>query len=235
MKHDALDDSEGVSPWPAFVDLLAASTLLLTVLVAVLIFISNSQVAAERAKGTAEATQRDSLVARLRAGSRGGSLYQVLPDGQLVRVTIAADVTFPKNRWSLEEMAMTGRAAFDSIGAILGAPSVAALVRQVHVVGHTDQARFHEGELSDWTNWELSATRAAVVARYLVERSGLDPCKLIPTGRGPYFPVAGLLGDSIAKNDAAAMRSNRRIELEVMPELVTPVARTTDCYARGDR
>ncbi len=78
---------------------------------------------------------------------------------------------------------------------------------QVKIVGHTDNlppsARLRARYLD---NWELSAVRAASVARYFVWERHIDPKRLTIVGKADNVPVAS--------NATAKGRSqNRRVEL----------------------
>jgi len=58
------------------------------------------------------------------------------------------------------------------------------------------------------SNWELSAARATTVVRFLQD-SGIEPERLIATGRAEYAPVAS--------NDSPDGRQkNRRIEITLI-------------------
>ena len=75
--------------------------------------------------------------------------------------------------------------------------------QHIRVEGHTDN---RPAKNSDSTNWELSATRAITVVRFLEEEAGLDSSKLSAVAYGASRPVAS--------NDTEAGRlQNRRIEL----------------------
>jgi chemotaxis protein MotB len=59
------------------------------------------------------------------------------------------------------------------------------------------------------SNWELSAARACSVARYLVDKQGLDPKRLAAAGYGESRPVA--------PNDSEDGRvRNRRVNLVIL-------------------
>jgi len=74
--------------------------------------------------------------------------------------------------------------------------------QHIRVEGHTDNT---PAKKIDSTNWELSATRAIAVVRFL-EEAGLDSSKLSAVAYGASRPVAS--------NDTEAGRlQNRRIEL----------------------
>ena len=87
------------------------------------------------------------------------------------------------------------------------------------MLGHTDQYASPEF----FSNWELSAARAAVVARYLVNQPGVDPCKISATGLGPYHPI-----------DTLVAEANRRIEIQIVPALAKGGDAPGACYPRGD-
>lgn len=80
---------------------------------------------------------------------------------------------------------------------------------QIHIVGHSDtvqpgktlQKRFVD-------NWELSAARAAAVARVLAWGEGLNPAMLHVEGRAYYDPVAD-------NRTAEGRKKNRRITIFV--------------------
>src|SRR6476661_1619103 len=140
--------------WPAFVDLLAATSLLFISLVAAFIFVSNTEI------GEA-ITQRRQLIRALKSVGGADSLYAIRDDAQFVRITVQADATFPFTEWRLASLRPAGKQALDSIGGILKRESIESLYRQVRILGHTDQVPFVDNSSS---NWELSAARAAVVA-----------------------------------------------------------------------
>lgn len=72
------------------------------------------------------------------------------------------------------------------------------------IEGHTDNRPIHNAEFD--SNWELSATRAVKVVRYLTEDLNLDPRKFCAVGHGEYRPVA--------PNDTPEnMAKNRRVTI----------------------
>ncbi len=75
--------------------------------------------------------------------------------------------------------------------------------RDIYVIGHTDASPIKRSKFKD--NRELSAERAAAVARYL-ESQGIDAKHLAACGWGEHKPVA--------PNDTkAGMNKNRRVEI----------------------
>ncbi|MGE4552873.1 MAG: flagellar motor protein MotB [Desulfovibrionaceae bacterium] len=77
----------------------------------------------------------------------------------------------------------------------------------LEVEGHTDDVPIHAGAFP--SNWELSAARAAAVARYLMDH-GLDRTRVKVVGLADTRPVAG--------NDTDQGRAaNRRVVILVQP------------------
>jgi len=91
--------------------------------------------------------------------------------------------------------------------------------KAIRVEGYTDNVPLSPKLRDMWpTNWELSASRATTVVRYLQEKGGLDPDHLIAAGFGQYHPVAA--------NDTPEGRAqNRRIDIVLVPlDLPNPAA-----------
>lgn len=74
---------------------------------------------------------------------------------------------------------------------------------KIVVEGHTSKRPIHNALF--YSNWELSATRASTVVRFL-EHSGIASQRLSATGFGPYRPADG---EPVADDTA----SNRRVSL----------------------
>ena len=91
--------------------------------------------------------------------------------------------------------------------------------KAINIEGHTDNVPIG-AELSEKypTNWELSVARATNVARYLQEKSGINPILLSATGYGEYKPVA-------PNETEEGKAKNRRIEIVLVPKEVVPVSR----------
>lgn len=89
----------------------------------------------------------------------------------------------------------------------------------ISIEGHTDNVPIGP-ELGKRypTNWELSVARATAVARYLQEKTGVDPSLLSATGYGEYQPIA--------PNETEQGRAkNRRIEIVLIPTEIAPSSR----------
>jgi chemotaxis protein MotB len=95
------------------------------------------------------------------------------------------------------------RVVLDSIGAALAESGM-----QVRVEGHTDDVPIHDFRFD--SNWELSAARAAAIARMLLEIHAIAPQNLSAAGYGQYHPVA-------TNQTAAGRAKNRRVDLVIFP------------------
>lgn len=79
----------------------------------------------------------------------------------------------------------------------------------VVIEGHTDDLPIHTVEFP--SNWELSSSRAASVARFIQEK-GLNPKRLKIVGYGPYRPL-------VPNNNEANRARNRRIRITLEPNV----------------
>jgi chemotaxis protein MotB len=69
------------------------------------------------------------------------------------------------------------------------------------------------------TNWELSTARATTVVRFLQEKGGVDPGRLIAAGYGEYHAV-------VSNDTPEGQAENRRIDIVlVAPEIAAPAAK----------
>ena len=207
MSLGETDDLVGdaVSPWPAFADLLAASTLLFLVLFAVVAIpaiVENGVIKAKR--NTLESLQ-DSLQ---RGAERGH--FNVQPVGNYLLIRIAGDATFPRNASDLGSLKEEGREILRSFAKRVRDANLLSSIDQIQVVGHTSS------EGSDAHNWQLSSERAASVALFLIQEGELPACSVTATGRGRFYPVSP---DS-ARKVGGVRAEDRRIELELTPVIL---------------
>ena len=80
----------------------------------------------------------------------------------------------------------------------------------IRVVGHTDSLPLSRAVQEYFsTNWELSASRATTVVRFLQDECNITPERLVAVGRGPYQPVA-------RNTTPAGRQKNRRIEIMLL-------------------
>jgi chemotaxis protein MotB len=85
--------------------------------------------------------------------------------------------------------------------------------RQIQVAGHTDCAPISARLVERYpSNWELSASRATNVVRFLEEKAHVPPKRLVASGYGPFHPLA-------SNATPAGRARNRRIEILLTPAL----------------
>ena len=77
----------------------------------------------------------------------------------------------------------------------------------IRVEGNTDNVPIHTYQYP--TNWELSAARAVGVARYLVEKDGLDPTRISAAGYGEFRP-------RVPNTTDENRQQNRRVDIVLL-------------------
>jgi chemotaxis protein MotB len=120
----------------------------------------------------------------------------------MLTVDVAEQLFFDSGRATLKE---TGKEVLKRVADAIKSYDDKA----IRVVGHTDNVPI-AGALQKVyaSNWELSVARATTVVRFLQE-SGIEPERLIATGRAEYAPVA--------ENESPEGRQkNRRIEITLI-------------------
>jgi len=115
-----------------------------------------------------------------------------------LEVEIRADVLFPSGVANLAPKAL---APLRDLASIL-----AGFANPLRVEGHTDDVPIATAEFP--SNWELSAARAASVARLLID-TGIDPHRLAISGRGEFQPEASNATEE-------GRNHNRRVKLIVL-------------------
>jgi chemotaxis protein MotB len=135
-----------------------------------------------------------------------------------LEVEIRADILFSSGVANLSPQALPPLKQLATI--------LAGFLNPLHIEGHTDNVPIATAMYP--SNWELSAARAASVARLFID-SGVDPHRLAITGLGEYQPEA-----SNATEDGR--NKNRRVKLIVMgggdSDAVPPGA-ATDAIAQN--
>jgi chemotaxis protein MotB len=85
--------------------------------------------------------------------------------------------------------------------------------KQIQVSGHTDNLPLGEKLTATFpTNWELSAARAVTVVRFLSEKAGVPPQRMVASGYGEWSPIA-------TNKSGSGRARNRRIEILLTPTL----------------
>jgi flagellar motor protein MotB len=126
-----------------------------------------------------------------------GDAVEVETTGQGVTVRLREAITFPSAGAGLLPDALP---LLDEIAALL----VEHPDLRVEMTGHTDDIPIATATYP--SNWELSAARAAAVARYLVKRAILDPARIRIAGHADHRPIA-------VGGTPAARARNRRVEV----------------------
>ncbi|HJS37485.1 MAG TPA: OmpA family protein [Burkholderiales bacterium] len=145
--------------------------------------------------------QYDALVADLSQELKKGEL-QVRRYKDMLTVEVAEQLFFDSGRAALKD---SGKAVLKKVAGALKSYEDKA----IRVVGHTDNVPIAKAYRKVFpSNWELSSARATTVVRFLQE-AGIEPERLVATGRAEYAPVA--------PNDSEAGRQkNRRIEITLV-------------------
>ena len=119
-----------------------------------------------------------------------------LVDDGSVRIILAGDLLFDTGESRLKAGA---RYQLNQIARVLNENDFV-----INIVGHTDDAPTRSERYP--TNWELSSSRAVMVARYLTEISQVDPERIFISAHSYHQPVRS--------NDTSRDRAlNRRVEI----------------------
>jgi outer membrane protein OmpA-like peptidoglycan-associated protein len=95
-------------------------------------------------------------------------------------------------------------AEIDRVGTVIKQTSS---IRKIELSGHTDPREINTEEFP--SNWELSRARAEAVRKYLIDKFGIDPARLVAKGYADTRPIA-------SNETAEGMYKNRRTELRVL-------------------
>jgi len=146
-------------------------------------------------------TQYDTLVADLSQELKKGEL-QVRRYKDMLTVEVAEQLFFDSGRAALKD---TGKAVLKKVADALKSYEDKA----IRVVGHTDNVPIAKSLQKRFpSNWELSSARATTVVRFLQE-TGIEPERLLATGRAEYAPVA-------PNESEDGRQKNRRIEITLI-------------------
>jgi chemotaxis protein MotB len=145
--------------------------------------------------------QYDAVVAGLSQELEKGEL-QVRRYKDMLTVEVAEQLFFDSGR---AEMKDSGKAVLKKVADALKSYEDKA----IRVVGHTDNVPIAKSLQKRFpSNWELSSARATTVVRFLQE-AGIEPERLVATGRAEYAPVA-------ANDSEGGRQQNRRIEITLV-------------------
>ena len=133
----------------------------------------------------------------------GDDIEVIVNDGS-ISFRISSEILFGSGRAELEE------AGLDVIDRLV--PTLAAGGHRIIVEGHTDNLPIQTERFP--SNWELSASRASSVVRYL-QLAGIESTRLSATGYADTRPLAD-------NGDEQGRASNRRVELIMQTEADKP-------------
>jgi outer membrane protein OmpA-like peptidoglycan-associated protein len=226
--EEAVQGASHGGPWPAFVDLFAATALIVLVFFAVMAFQYLRLETDESVVRSQVTALRDSLTAI--SGKETG--FSVDAQGQLaVLLTLEENVSFSSGKYSRADLQDSAKVLLAKVGGLIQS-RFSGLINEIEVVGHADRR-----PSDDPSNWVLSAARAATVAEFLIDTvPGLNPCIVVSSGRAEYYPRdrAGLkiLRDSLAPDQRDVpqdlLAPDRRVEI-----LLRPVTSDTTESRRG--
>jgi chemotaxis protein MotB len=153
----------------------------------------------------------DDLLEDMKSEINKGKITITQLEGKL-KVNMVDEILFDSGKTTIKPQ---GVKVLERVGKIL----LKAEDQAIRIEGHTDNVPIGPELAKTYpTNWELSATRATTVARYLQEKIGIDPTLLSAAGYGPYQPIAS--------NETEEGRGkNRRIEILLVPREITPASR----------
>lgn len=149
----------------------------------------------------------DEVVGNLKSEISSGQI-QVTQLKDKLTLNMVEKILFNSGEATIKE---SGKSVLDHIAAALKGIQD----KDIRVEGYTDNVTLGP-KLRDRfpTNWELSTARATNVVRYLQEKDGIDPSRLIAAGFGQYHPIAA--------NDTPEGRAqNRRIDIVLVPHEVS--------------
>ncbi|MGC9330612.1 MAG: OmpA family protein [Bacteroidales bacterium] len=154
--------------------------------------------------------RKDSVVNVLRKkvsdallGFEGEDLTVTKKNGK-VYVSLEEKLLFASGKWAVD---IQGQKALGKLAEVLeNNPDI-----NIMIEGHTDDMEYHgSGNIED--NWDLSVKRATAIVKILLQKSNIDPTRLIAAGRGEYLPVD-------PANTPKARQKNRRTEIILTPKL----------------
>jgi chemotaxis protein MotB len=151
-------------------------------------------------KGTA-----DKLQEQMKSEIAKGDIMLSQGGGKL-RVDLVDKVLFDSGE---AQISKRGEEVLARVGAVLAQIDD----KQIQVSGHTDNNPVGGKIAAQFpSNWELSSARAVNVVRFLTEKAGVPPERLVASGYGQYHPIAN-------NKNVAGRRRNRRIEILLTPSL----------------
>ncbi|MCF8018474.1 Chemotaxis protein [Petrocella atlantisensis] len=119
-----------------------------------------------------------------------------------VKITIPGEALFDSGQAIIKPEALS---VISILGEMIKGQSYEAY--NIQIEGHTDNVPIRTAFFP--SNWELSASRAIAVGKYLIDNMGFSEEKIACTGYGEYRPIVS--------NDSNANRAkNRRVEMKIV-------------------
>jgi chemotaxis protein MotB len=145
----------------------------------------------------------DSLVKDMQDEIKQGEVQITQLEGKLT-VNMVDKILFDSGQ---SEVKSQGKNTLVRVGAILKKQHG----KQIRIEGHTDNVPISANLQNKFpTNWELSTARATNVARYLIDKAGLDQNIISVSGYSDTRPIAD-------NNSVEGRAKNRRIEIILLP------------------
>ena len=153
--------------------------------------------------------QRDSSMNALREsveksllGFKDSGLEIEVKNGK-VYVKMSNQLLFKSGSTTIDKR---GRDALQQLAMVLSQqPDISIMIE-----GHTDNVPIGSSRFAD--NWDLSVLRSTEVARILTVENGIDPKRIIASGRSEFMPIE-------ESNDPESRAKNRRTEIILSPKL----------------
>ncbi len=162
----------------------------------------------------------DELQEKMKAEIAKGDIRLSQAGGRL-KVDMVDKVLFDSGE---AEISKRGEEVLARVGAVLARIDD----KQIQVSGHTDDSPISSRLVDRYpTNWELSASRATNVVRFLQEKAEIPAQRLVAAGYGPYHPIS-------SNATASGRARNRRIEILLTPSLEPTPARVASDKERSD-
>ncbi|OEU50458.1 MAG: hypothetical protein BA866_03990 [Desulfobulbaceae bacterium S5133MH15] len=134
----------------------------------------------------------------------------IIPD-KTMRIILTSDLLFALGESELSD------SAEKSLG------KIAAVIQQtpymINIVGHTDNIPMRSDRFK--SNWDLSVARASTVARFLINKMGMNPNQFVVSGYSSYRPI-------LPNTNAENRSRNRRVEIIISKRLPHPIAPTAN-------
>jgi chemotaxis protein MotB len=138
---------------------------------------------------------------KLKPKQREKHISSLRHDAVGVRMSLAASSLFKQGSDRINE---SSRQSLDEIARILKASN-----RRLIIEGHTDNVPIQTARFP--SNWDLASARATRIVRYLIDRHGVEPGRLVAMSYADQKPLA----DNSTK---AGRAKNRRIEVLIVSE-----------------